>query len=175
MVTSETKWCFVRSMEGIFKAALPCLEESIGPLFSPLFDANYKCCEANNAILALRKEGGDNSVQISQHEWTARSVGEKRVQIKSKINHLIARAFPKLATGHWSEDDIVCSIADLVDRICIENIKQGIFAGVSEEKRLKSSDWCQRVLVYLMNKLESVRHNGYECLDEMRTYVLEQP
>ncbi len=127
-------------------------------------------------IIKLR-EGGDGEniwKQISDNEYTARTVGEKRVSIKAEINSIITAVYPKLvdiSVDHWADDDIVYSVGEMVDRILIEGIKQNYFLTAEENvKYKKSRDWQNRVLKFLRQKMINVREFGYESIKETRTY-----
>lgn len=141
-----------------------------------LADANFKCFQANMQIIKLR-EGGDGEhiwKQVSDNEYIARTVGEKRVSIKAQINSIITAMCPKLvdrSVDHWADDDIVYSVGEMVDRILIEGIKQTYFLTVEESVKYKKSyDWQNRVLKFLRQKMTNVRQFGYESIEETRTY-----
>lgn len=144
-----------------------------------LSDANFRCYKANMIVIEERKKEAVNSKLIEEMEWVARSVGEYRVSSKAKINLFISRTKtikektdPKALTN----DDIVYSVGEMMDRLSIETIKREDFrvnkrpAHMTESSQ-KLSD---RVEKYLKEKLQEVDNKGfYECVHEQRTYDLE--
>jgi|TARA_R110000824_G_scaffold298422_2_gene486657 hypothetical protein len=141
-----------------------------------LADANFQCFQANMRIIELRKDEESHTKwkQISDNEYIARTVGEKRVAAKAEINSTIASLYPKSNDGaisSWTDDDIVYSVGEMIDRILIEDIKQTWFLDIKEnEKYKKSRDWQNRVLDFLRKKFVQIRKHGYESIEEMRTY-----
>lgn len=161
--------------------------------FSTLFLANLKCYQANMRILEIRKnpvghaegeEWVDAATEIAEAEWTARSVGEKRVAAKASINRIISESLPKQAPladlkDITLEDDILYPIGEAIDRLAIEFIKQNHFRSLPdntpgrEAKIARSMSWSLRVKCFLDKKIRRVVERGwYEYNDEQRTYVL---
>jgi hypothetical protein len=149
-------------------------------LTTTLADANFLCYKANMGILKARRSFLPAQA-IADEEFTARSVGESRVESKASINKLISshmgdgsvQVSPAGAT--WDTDDIVYSIGEMADRILIEGIKCEAFRheNSSDPRIVQSEEWAIRVYTYLQAKLVEVAAKGsYECLSETRTYDL---
>jgi len=150
-----------------------------------LADANFRCCRANMLVISNRKEEECDYKLISDLEWVARSVGEYRVSAKARINKFIADIRPKQPTPpefHWSDDDVVYSIGEMMDRLSIEFIKREDFRVNKRAQHMTecSQDLSDRVTRYLKYKLETIvgtdvtEGRGYECIHEQRTYDLEK-
>ncbi len=145
-----------------------------------LSDANFRCYRANMYVIAERKDDSPNNKLIADMEWVARSVGEYRVSSKARINLFISRTKtikektdPKALTN----DDIVYSVGEMMDRLSIETIKREDFRVNNRPAHMTIS--CQklsdRVEKYFKAKLEEVDAKGYyECVHEQRTYDIEQ-
>jgi hypothetical protein len=152
----------------------PSLEEMIYGLFY----ANFECYKANMTILEYRSlpDSPEKYKIISDAELIARTVGEKRVKFKANINLFFSQLFSEgyTAPNNWVEDDIVCSIGEMLDRILIEHIKQQDFRVNEATQKIENSvKWQNRVLNYLEQKIDAVGKRGfYECIEEMRTYEL---
>lgn len=69
---------------------------SIGELIDKLTIENIKCYDANNKIIALRKQPPSHGcvveVEISLLERAARMSGEQRVRLRDEINARLADA-----------------------------------------------------------------------------------
>ena len=150
-----------------------------------LSDANFRCYKANMIVIANRKKGFPSNKLIADMEWVARSVGEYRVSAKARINKFIADIRPKQPTPpefHWSDDDVVYSIGEMMDRLSIEFIKREDFRVNKRAQHMTecSQDLSDRVTRYLKYKLETIvgtdvtEGRGYECIHEQRTYDLEK-
>lgn len=153
-----------------------------------LADANFRCYRANMLVIDARKN--DNIPDrrdklISDMEWVARNVGEYRVSSKARINKFIVDVRPKQSIppeSHWSDDDIVYSVGEMMDRLSIEFIKREDFFKNNRPKHMteSSQDLSNRVIRYLRYKLETIvgtngtEGRGYECVHEQRTYDIEQ-
>lgn len=150
-----------------------------------LADANLKCYQANMTVIAERKKGGGNTQLIADMELQARTVGERRVNVKAAINALINSAYPltnesNSAPKNWMSDDIVYSIGEMIDRLTIERIKVEDYRERLSEKpematKIKHSQmWSERINQYLDFKLQEVEQKGfYECVEETRTYDMK--
>tara|TARA_R110000803_G_C11984313_1_gene321133 strand:+ start:2774 stop:3328 length:555 start_codon:yes stop_codon:yes gene_type:complete len=151
----------------------------INKLIKTLAVANFKCYKANMIILEQREREDciEKYKAISDNEYIARNVGEQRVFSKAKINKVLSNLFNSdTRTPHnWTEDDVVYSVGEMLDRIIIEHIKQQQFEqDGSEEKKYNSKEWQDRVIKYLDDKLRSVViRNSYKSVEEMRTYILK--
>jgi len=143
-----------------------------------LADANFRCYKANMLVIAERKKASPDVKLIADMEWVARSVGEYRVSSKARINIFISDVIPKLVgppTTKWSDDDVVYSIGEMMDRLSIEFIKREDFLKNNRAKHMtdSSQDLSDRVTRYLKHKLYTLGSSGYECVHEQRTYDLE--
>ena len=144
-----------------------------------LADANFRCYKANMIVIAERKKEFPNDKLIAEMEWVARSVGEYRVSSKARINLFISRVKtikevidPKALTN----DDIVYSIGEMMDRLSIEIIKREDFYKNNrpDHMTINSQKLSDRVEKYLKAKLKEIDKKGfYECVHEQRTYDLE--
>ena len=144
-----------------------------------LAESNFKCYQANMQILNERrnKDSLEKYKSISDSEFIARTVGEKRVASKAAINKILSNHYSKVSfPSNWVEDDVVYSVGEMIDRILIEHIKQQDFKNNNEEVKLKNSImWQDRVFKYLNQKLKSIHETkSYESVEEMRTYKLEE-
>jgi hypothetical protein len=158
-----------------------------------LSDANFRCYRANMLVIAERKKAfiiNSKGVKekythdkiysnISDWEWVARNVGEYRVSSKANINRYISnvKTINKIVDPeNWMSDDIVYSIAEMMDRLSIETIKREDFRVNNRPAHMTeaSQKLSDRVEKYLRAKLEEVDEKGfYECVHEQRTYDLE--
>jgi hypothetical protein len=152
-----------------------------------LSDSNFRCYRANMIVIDVRKKERNSSWDvlvktrklIADMEWVARSVGEYRVSSKARINHFISRVKTineAIDPKALSNDDIVYSIGEMMDRLSIETIKREDFRVNNRPTHMTVN--CQklsdRVEKYLKAKLEEVDAKGfYECVHEQRTYDLE--
>lgn len=144
-----------------------------------LSTANFRCYQANMAIIELRKSISERMADsIADEEWQARSVGEIRVAAKARINRLISDAHPAKA-NHGNEfgsiDDVVLSVGEMIDRLTIEYIKRTAYSlgdDLDGQKTRQSQEWSRRVWKHLDRKIDDIAQYGYECLDESRTYDL---
>ncbi len=163
-------------------------DEQVGALMEYveiLSDANFRCYKANMIVIDLRKidpEGHKflTDKRIAEMEWVARSVGEYRVSSKARINKYISdiktTRTPMPAAIAWTDDDIVYSIGEMMDRLSIETIKREDFLKNNRPKHMvdSSQELSNRVERYLKVKLEEIDRKGfYECIHEQRTYDLE--
>jgi len=144
-----------------------------------LTDANFRCYKANMIVIAERKKGVVDDVLISEMEWVARSVGEYRVSSKARINLYISQiktTKEKTTPTTLSNDDIVYSIGEMMDRLSIETIKREDFRVNNRPAHMTISCLAlsDRVEKYLIDKLVDIDQKGfYECVHEQRTYDLE--
>lgn len=65
---------------------------SIGELIDKLTIENIKCYDANQKVLAERKEDSISAESIANWEWQARRSGEQRVRLRDEINRRLAEA-----------------------------------------------------------------------------------
>lgn len=150
-----------------------------GGMISSLVDrlcmANLECYKANMGVIAER-HGLNRPDIISDFEFIARTVGEDRVACKLSINRHLSDHYPASSTrpASWIDDDVVYSVGEMVDRITIEAIKQADFEMNNQDWKLSCSvKWQERVYLYLGHKLALVHErNSYECVEEMRTYII---
>ena len=145
-----------------------------------LSDANFRCYKANMIVIDSRQKNENDHELISEMEWVARSVGEYRVSSKARINKYISNVktvrMPTPADLAWTDDDIVYSIGEMMDRLSIETIKREDFSKNNRPKHMtdSSQELSKRVEKYLRVKLEEIDRKGfYECIHEQRTYDLE--
>ncbi len=143
-----------------------------------LADSNFKCYVANMLVIKERKKKFPIDKLVADMEWVARSVGEYRVSSKARINRFISNIRPKQVTpptDKWSDDDVVYSIGEMMDRLSIEIIKREDFSKNNRAKHMteSSQDLSDRVTLFLRHKLEAITTKGYECIHEQRTYDLE--
>jgi len=145
-----------------------------------LAQANFDCFLANMKILDARRRDKEGLKDISDAEWVARSVGELRVRTKAEINQRISdhagRSSPDTTPLSWETDDVVYSIAEMLDRLIIEAIKRQFFilTGKPKESSDISKAWSDRVYKHMSNKLLEIDRKGfYESIREMRTYTLD--
>ena len=172
---------FYKNITGIFAKYFTERETAILMEYvEVLSDANFRCYKANALVIQNRKEDVKDCELISDLEWVARSVGEYRVASKVHINKYIAMVKsvkdPTEAES-WVSDDIVYSIGEMMDRLSIETIKREDFRVNNRPQHM--TDACQalsnRVEKYLIQKLEEINKKGfYECVQEQRTYDIEQ-
>ena len=165
----------VRLESEIFKNHQKVFNEILDDLHV-LCDSNFLCYKANMEIINCRKEKDVNFKDISYFENIARTVGESRVNRKAKINQKINGLYKNtlIEPTNWMSDDIVYSVGEMLDRISIEHIKQTHFSSEDmEEKLIGSKKWQDRVMNYLLLKLNEIERKGfYEINDEMRTYKI---
>ena len=148
-----------------------------------LSDANFKCYRANMIVIETRKLNNHDEINlyklIADLEWVARSVGEYRVSSKARINKFISRAKNSkeiMPTDTWTDDDIVYSVGEMMDRLSIEVIKREDFSKNNRPNHMRESsqELSNRVERYLIAKLNEINEKGfYECIHEQRTYDLE--
>ena len=171
---------FFKYIEGIFSNHFSVGEtKDIMEFVDILSDANFRCYRANMIVIKERKKDKVDNDLISEMEWVARSVGEYRVSSKARINRFIANVRPKQVinqTLSWSDDDVVYSVGEMMDRLSIETIKREDFLKNNRAKHMteSSQDLSDRVTSYLRYKLEAIATQGYECAHEQRTYDLEK-
>lgn len=72
---------------------------SIGELIDKLSIENVKCYDANNKIIALRREREVDVQRIADLEAAARGAGEQRVRLRDEFNRRLAEA---IARGGFS-------------------------------------------------------------------------
>lgn len=65
---------------------------SLGELIDKLSIENIKCYDANQKILAERKEAAPSAQRIADWEWQARRAGEQRVKLRDEINRRLNEA-----------------------------------------------------------------------------------
>lgn len=152
--------------------------------------ANLSIYQANMRALEFRKRNYPDLMVYSRLELQARKFGERRVRAKSALNVFINAIYPTkgldiLPPSDWMSDDIVYSVAEMLDRLIIEEIKRADYAmrmrtmSTLDVKSLKrkialSNKWSRAVKRFLEVKLEEIERKGYyECVEETRTYSLE--
>lgn len=159
-----------------------------------LAHANFKCYQANMQILKIREEYKtfediplEAHKEISGLEWTARQVGEQRVACKRRINATISEVADTLkkvktpqepesvTTARW--DDIVFSVADMVDRLTIEFIKQADFDTRDDSDKLAGGKYLTSLVIQtetkrcLIQTINNIKLRGmYRHMGEVRTY-----
>jgi len=150
--------------------------------------ANFICYQANMKIIELRKRGEKNPKPYSELDLLVRVVGEQRVEAKSKINALIHKSYHHkqralVQTKNWTNNDIVYSVGEMIDRLIIEFIKMSDYK--TQLKNAKSNvdierfktkislarEWSNRVEKYLQCKLQEIdKKRFYDYVEETRTY-----
>ena len=165
-----------------------------------LADANFRCYRANMIVIENRKEMAETAKNfellgqpmdaemldasnelIANMEWVARSVGEYRVSSKARINMFISKIKTTEESNStsdvWVSDDVVYSIGEMMDRLSIEFIKREDFRVNNRPTHMTEASQAlsDRVEKYLRAKLKEIDEKGfYECLQEQRTYDIEQ-
>ena len=156
-----------------------------------LAKANFLCYQANMKVIEARRNNIDDPKIYSDLDWQVRTVGEYRVLAKSRINYLVSTIFNKSPEEWsqikiWTANDVVYSVADMIDRLTIEFIKVADFqphlkkgglsekeVGVISSKISLATELSRRVSRYLDWKLKEINDKGYyQCLPETRTYNL---
>lgn len=160
----------------VFKNHLNIFDLIIDDLYTLSYN-NFTCYKANMSIIKCRKLPTIDYKEISYFENMARTVGESRVNCKSKINKIIHNHYNSgnnvTTPKNWMSDDIVYSVGEMLDRISIEFIKQNHFMKNEDDnhKIEISKTWEERVKKYLRQKLDEIKKKGYyDIIDETRTY-----
>ncbi|KKN02480.1 hypothetical protein LCGC14_1117240 [marine sediment metagenome] len=68
---------------------------SIGELIDKLSIENIKCYDANQKVIAERKQLSPRAESIASWEWQARRSGEQRVALRDEINRRINEAIKR--------------------------------------------------------------------------------